>query len=73
LKLQFGDDVEVAHVDLADPAAQEEFSELMAAIEERDLPYPLVAVNDQVRLAGTAHFYRILPLVQEALKTQAVT
>lgn len=45
----------------------------MAAIEERDLPYPLVAVNDQVRLAGTAHFYRILPLVQEALKTQAVT
>jgi disulfide oxidoreductase YuzD len=71
--MQFGDAVEVEYVDLADPEAQEQFSELMSVIGEQDLPYPLVAVNGQVKLAGTAHFYRILPMVQEALQAQPVT
>lgn len=71
--MQFGDAVEVEYVDLADPEAQEQFSELMSVIVEQNLPYPLVAVNGQVKLAGTAHFYRILPMVQEAMQAQPVT
>ncbi len=60
-------------MDLADPAAQAEFSEVLAMIEERDLPYPLVAVNGQVRLAGTAHYYQVAPLVEELLKAANVS
>jgi hypothetical protein len=39
----------------------------MGVIEERDLPYPLVAINGQLRLAGTAQYYQVLPLVEELL------
>lgn len=55
------------YVDLADAEAQTEYSELMAIIEERSLPYPLVALNGQLRLAGTAQYYQVLPLVEELL------
>ncbi len=54
-------------MDLANADQQAEYPELMAVIQERSLPYPLVAVNDRVRLAGSADYYRILPLVEEAL------
>jgi hypothetical protein len=37
-------------------------------IEERSLPYPLVALNGQLRLAGTAQYYQVLPLVEELLE-----
>jgi disulfide oxidoreductase YuzD len=68
--LRHGQDVQVDYVDLADPAAQAEFSELMAVIEERNLPYPLVAVNDHLRLAGSAQYYQVLPLVEDLLQVR---
>jgi hypothetical protein len=34
--------------------------------EEHRLPYPLVAIEGQGRLAGGAQYYRIMPLVEEA-------
>ncbi len=43
----------------------------MAVIQEQGLPYPLVAVNNRVRIAGSADYYRILPLVEEALAEAA--
>jgi hypothetical protein len=60
-------------VDLADTDAQAQFSELLAVIEERGLPYPLVALNGQLKLAGTAQYYQILPLVEELLKPREET
>jgi hypothetical protein len=57
-------------VDLADAQAQAEFPEVLAIIEDRSLPYPLVAVNGQLRLAGTAQYYQVLPLVEELLQPE---
>ena len=67
LKLRYGDAVEVSYVDLSDPGNQDRFSELMELVEERDLGYPLVTVNGQIRLVGSAHYYHILPMVEEAM------
>jgi disulfide oxidoreductase YuzD len=67
LKLRYGDAVEVSYVDLSDPKNQERFAELMGLAEERDLGYPIVAVNGQIRLVGSAHYYHILPMVEEAM------
>jgi disulfide oxidoreductase YuzD len=55
---------------LADAQAQTEFSEVATMIEERNLPYPLVAVNGELRLAGTAQYYQVLPLVEELLQVK---
>lgn len=71
--MQFGPAVAVEYIDLADPQAQAEYSELLAVVEDRDLPYPLVAVNGQLRLAGSVQYYRILPLVQELIEAEKVT
>jgi disulfide oxidoreductase YuzD len=67
LKMRYGDVVEVSYVDLSDPTNQERFAELVGVVDERDLGYPLVAVNGEIRLVGSAHYYHILPLVEEAL------
>ena len=53
---------------MADAVSQQEFPELLAVVEERDLPYPLVAINGSVRAAGSAHYYHVLPYVEEVLK-----
>ena len=67
LKLRFGEAVQVSYFDLAEPQNQERFGDLLALVRERDLTYPLVTVNGVVRLVGSAHYYHVLPLVEEAL------
>ena len=67
LRMRYGEAVQVEYVDMADPGNQAEFPELVAVVEERDLPYPLVAIDGRLRAAGSAHFYRVLPYVEEAL------
>ena len=57
---------------LADAEAQARFSAVGAVIEERDLPYPLVAINGDLRLAGSASYYHVLPLVEQALVVEDV-
>jgi hypothetical protein len=54
---------------MAEPGHQSQFPELVAIVEERELPYPLVAINEELRAAGSAHYYRILPLVEAAFQT----
>lgn len=65
-----GPAVEVEYVDLADRTKQGEYPEMVAMVDEQRLPYPLVAINGQVKLAGSAHYFRVLPLVEEALATE---
>lgn len=72
LQMQHGEAVEVEYIDLADADAQARFPTVLATIEERHLPYPLVAVNDQLRLAGSAAYHQVLPLVEQAMDTQGV-
>ena len=69
--MKYGDAVRVEYVDLADPKSQEEYSDVAKLAEERDLLYPLVAVNGQLKVAGSAHYYRVLPLVEQALEVEA--
>jgi len=68
--MKYGDAVQVEYVDLADPGSREEYSGVARLAEERDLLYPLVAVNGNLRVAGSAHYYRVLPLVEEALEVE---
>jgi disulfide oxidoreductase YuzD len=70
LRMQYGDAVEVRYIDMADPASQAEFSELMTVAEEQKLPYPLVAINGHVRAAGSAHYYHVLPYVEQVLQAR---
>jgi disulfide oxidoreductase YuzD len=67
LKAQYGEAVEIEHLDLQDPENGVRFGDMLAIAEEQNLQYPLVAVNGQLRLAGSAQYYHVLPLVQEAL------
>jgi disulfide oxidoreductase YuzD len=68
--LRHGEAVQVEYVDLADSEAQARYADLMAIIAERSLPYPLVAVNGRLKLAGTAQYYQVLPLVEELLQVE---
>jgi disulfide oxidoreductase YuzD len=69
--MRHGEAVQVQYVDLADSAAQAEYAHVMEVIEQRSLPYPLVAIDGRLRLAGTAAYYQVLPLVEEALSPEA--
>jgi disulfide oxidoreductase YuzD len=65
--MRYGEAVEVEYVEMADPKNQDQFPELLALVEEQNLPYPLVAINGHLRAAGSAHYYRVLPFVEEVL------
>jgi disulfide oxidoreductase YuzD len=67
LEMRYGSAVRVEYVDMADPQNQAQFPELVAVVEDRDLPYPLIAVNGDLRAAGSAHYHHLLPLVEHAL------
>jgi disulfide oxidoreductase YuzD len=71
LNMQYGESVQVEHVDLANPEVQAEFPELVALAEERNLPYPLVAINDELRLAGSVQYHQVMPLVEQALAEES--
>ena len=74
LQMRFGEAVQVEYVDLADPERRLEYTDLLTAADEADVPYPWVAINGQVRLAGSAHYYNVLPYVEELLREEdAVT
>jgi hypothetical protein len=60
----------VDYIDLGRAEAREDFPELLALIAEQNLPYPLVAVNGQLRLAGSADYYRVIALIEEALQEE---
>lgn len=68
--MRFGEAVQVEYVDMSEPENQAEFSELLAVVEDRDLPYPLLAINGHLKAAGSAHYYRVLPYVEEALESE---
>jgi disulfide oxidoreductase YuzD len=69
--MKYGDAVRIEYIDLADPHGQDEYADVSRLVDERGLMYPLIAVNGHLRVAGTAHYYQILPLVEEALSAEA--
>ena len=55
---------------MADPENQARFPELLSVVEEQDLPYPMIAINGTLRGAGSAHYYHVLPLVEQAFEAE---
>jgi disulfide oxidoreductase YuzD len=70
--MRYGDLVQVEYLDMSDPGNQAEYAELASVVEDRDLSYPLVAINGRLRAAGSAHYYHILPFVEEAFEPESV-
>jgi len=68
LQKQYGPAVQVEYVDISDPAAQARFPEQAALAEEQGLAFPLVLINGELALVGSAHLFQVLPLVQSLLE-----
>ncbi len=68
LQKQYGAAVQVEYVDISDPSAQARFPEQVAMAAERGLAFPLVLINGELVLVGSAHLFQVLPLVQEILE-----
>ena len=69
--MRHGQAVQVEYRDLADPDTQAGFPDLFARAEAERLPYPLIVIDDQLTMAGSAQYYDVLPLVEQALLNQA--
>lgn len=70
--MRYGDLIQVEYVDMTEPQNQAQFAELLAVVEDRDLPYPLVAINGHLRAAGSAHYYHVLPYIEEVFASMGV-
>ncbi|MGC8837162.1 MAG: hypothetical protein ACP5UM_01990 [Anaerolineae bacterium] len=62
--------VHVEYHDLAQPEEAEAYKDLLEEAHRYHIPFPLVAIDGEVRLAGGAEFYQIKPLVDEALEAR---
>lgn len=71
--MRHGARVQVEYVDLGEPAGKAAYAEVLKRIEVEGLPYPLVAINGRLRLAGSAHYSHVLPLADEAIASQSGT
>ncbi|OGO06959.1 MAG: hypothetical protein A2Y73_09265 [Chloroflexi bacterium RBG_13_56_8] len=63
----FGDQVKIEYYDMAVPAQYAEKKVLVESVESRHRVYPMVFIDGEFKLAGSAEFYDIVSLVQEAL------
>lgn len=59
--------MKVEYYELSDPALREKYADVVKAVEEHGLAYPLTAINGVFRFAGGVSYYAILRAVQEAL------
>jgi disulfide oxidoreductase YuzD len=73
LRMKYGDAIRVEYIDLTEAESQEKYAGVMELVEQQNLAYPLVAVDGRLRMAGSAHYYRILPFVEEVLQPELVT
>ena len=80
MQQDFGDRVRVDYYDLADAALSAKHADVVEAVEQHSIAYPLTAINGVFKFAGGVSYYAILNAVQEMigkpngekLETQAV-
>jgi disulfide oxidoreductase YuzD len=63
----FGDRVQVLYLDVADPQVRANAAGVVEGARQRHLPYPLVAIDGQVVLAGKADAESVLRKLGEVL------
>ncbi len=69
----FGSQVHVRHIDVADPDVRARAAAVVEGARRRNLPYPLVAINGQIVLAGKADPESVLRKLDEVLAEAAGT
>lgn len=52
LRSWLGERVVVRHYDLSEPALADRFADLLAGAQERNLPFPLLAIEGEIVFAG---------------------
>ncbi len=72
LLLEFGQAVQLEYYDAARAEVERAFPEVIAMARQQRWRYPLVAVNGELQLAGSADYWRIMPLVEEAMEATGV-
>jgi disulfide oxidoreductase YuzD len=71
LQYYFGDQVELEHYDMAIPEQYEKGKVWLDQVPEGYLFYPLVFVNGELRVVGSAEYYEILGAVREVVRGEA--
>ena len=64
----YGDKVRLEYYDMAEPGQQEKHKALLDQVEGQYIFYPLVFINDQLKVVGSAEYYDVLYAVREALE-----
>jgi len=63
----YGDKVRLEYYDMAEPGQQEKHKALLDQVEGQYIFYPLVFINDQLKVVGSAEYYDVLYAVRETL------
>ena len=69
LRQRYGSQVTTDFVNLATPENREQYSSVVEAVKEHNLPLPIVAVNGEVKVAGGIDYYAISRAVDAVLGT----
>ncbi len=60
----YGPAVRVEYYDLSNPIFKAQAGDIYDAIKARDLDYPVVTINGQIRLAGDVDFYGVIEALE---------
>ena len=60
----------VDYLDAALPANQTRANALLARVTGNHMFYPMVFINDEIVMAGSAEYYEVLYAVRDALSVQ---
>lgn len=71
LRYFFGDKLELEHYDMAIPEQHEQGKVWLDQVPEGYLFYPLVFVNGDLRVVGSAEYHEILSAVREVVRGEA--
>jgi disulfide oxidoreductase YuzD len=70
MKRFYGDKVRIEYFDMAAPEQLASQKELLAKVPHDHLYYPLVFVNGELQIAGSAEYYEVLHVVRRAMGEQ---
>ncbi len=72
MRHEYGDEVSVDYVDLSKPDKREEFKHIIEAVETYNWPYPLVAIEGELKMAGGINFAMIASHIDKIRKEARV-
>ena len=67
----FKDKVSLEHFDMAIPEQHAQAKAWLEKVPQGYLYYPIVFVNDELRLVGSAEYYEVLAAVRELMPKEA--